>query len=156
MTEDQIERYVERRTDELDRQLTNGDLPQVSYDEECRLLARWADTRYAERKAVADAVSDPTWIGYVRDNSAKGELSLYHDRDGYHVVKPSGEKLCTMNGWLEPRECVQAAEGIIAAARLFQPLADLVEWGARMGGFEGDEWVAAKVALTKVRDARDG
>lgn len=48
MTEEQIERRVERMTDHLDRLLMNGDMPQKDYDAAMRDLAQWADAKYAE------------------------------------------------------------------------------------------------------------
>jgi len=46
MTEDQIERRVERMMDHLDRVFLNGDLSQVEYDKAVAELSRWADCQY--------------------------------------------------------------------------------------------------------------
>jgi hypothetical protein len=42
MTEEQIERIVERRMDSLDRQLMNGQLSQADYDILVQELDAWA------------------------------------------------------------------------------------------------------------------
>jgi hypothetical protein len=42
MTEEQIERVVERRMDSLDRQLMNGQLSQADYDILVQELDAWA------------------------------------------------------------------------------------------------------------------
>lgn len=43
MTEDQIDRIVEREMDKLDRMLTNGLMTQEQYDEEVSELDKWAN-----------------------------------------------------------------------------------------------------------------
>lgn len=45
MTEDQIERAVERRMDSLDRQLLTGALSQAAYDKATRDMDAWAATQ---------------------------------------------------------------------------------------------------------------
>ena len=42
MTEDQIEREVERKMDRLDTQLMGGVISQSYYDEAVRVLDKWA------------------------------------------------------------------------------------------------------------------
>lgn len=46
MTEDQIERIVEQRTDALDRRFLAGYLTRTEYDAEARLIDRWATEQY--------------------------------------------------------------------------------------------------------------
>jgi uncharacterized membrane protein len=46
MTEDQIERKVERTTDFIDAQFMAGKLTQDEYDRKMRELSRWADSLY--------------------------------------------------------------------------------------------------------------
>lgn len=46
MTEDQIERRVERRVDMLDSMLMSGRLTQAEYDDEMKHLHKWADDQY--------------------------------------------------------------------------------------------------------------
>jgi hypothetical protein len=43
MSEEQIERAVESRTNALDRRLMRGAITQAEYDAEMRALSRWAD-----------------------------------------------------------------------------------------------------------------
>jgi hypothetical protein len=50
MTEDQIERRVERMMDALDAQLMSGALTQREYDNNVRDLDAWAEAKFAERK----------------------------------------------------------------------------------------------------------
>ncbi len=50
MTEDQIERAVERKTDGLDARFMARKLTQAEYDAEHRAIARWADTQYRFRQ----------------------------------------------------------------------------------------------------------
>lgn len=53
MTEDQIERIVERTMDNLDRQLTKGFMTQEQYDEEVSELDKWAtdmERKYRNRQ----------------------------------------------------------------------------------------------------------
>lgn len=47
MTEDQIERRVERMVDHLDALLLAGELSQRDYDSNMRDLDRWAEAQYA-------------------------------------------------------------------------------------------------------------
>jgi hypothetical protein len=47
MTEDQIERIVERATDKLDADLMSGKLTQATYDAEVVALDKWAGQQYA-------------------------------------------------------------------------------------------------------------
>jgi len=46
LTEEQIERRVERITDSLDRQLMNNSLTQEEYDAEIKHLDQWANEQY--------------------------------------------------------------------------------------------------------------
>lgn len=47
MTEDQIEREVERAMDKLDRKLMDGRITVETYDQEVEKLDRWADQQYS-------------------------------------------------------------------------------------------------------------
>jgi hypothetical protein len=49
MTEEQIERAVERATDRLDAGLMNGTLAQAEYDAAIKSLSDWADKAYRFR-----------------------------------------------------------------------------------------------------------
>jgi hypothetical protein len=49
MTEEQIERRVEKMTDSLDRQLMAGALSQKDYDAAMKELAAWADAKRPRR-----------------------------------------------------------------------------------------------------------
>ena len=54
MTEDEIERAVERRMDRLDyRLIVEHNLNQAQYDREVALLASWAERQYSERRRYA-------------------------------------------------------------------------------------------------------
>ena len=55
MTEEQVERRVERMTDHLDRLLMTGVLNQDDYDKAMRSLNRWANVQ-ADRAAIYDRV----------------------------------------------------------------------------------------------------
>jgi hypothetical protein len=46
MTEDQIERRVERIMDTLDARLMSGSLSQSDYDQEVKRLRAWAERQY--------------------------------------------------------------------------------------------------------------
>lgn len=46
MTEDQIERTVERMTDNADRLFMSGTIDQTTYDAKMRDIATWADKQY--------------------------------------------------------------------------------------------------------------
>lgn len=50
MTEDQIERAVERKTDALDAAFLRGSLTQAEYDLECKRIADWAELQYRQRR----------------------------------------------------------------------------------------------------------
>ena len=50
MTEDQIERIVERQMTNLDRQLTKGMITQEEYDQEVKELDMWARDEYSARQ----------------------------------------------------------------------------------------------------------
>jgi len=50
MTEEQIERAVERRTDAHDRALTRGDITHADYDYLMQELADWAADQLAKIK----------------------------------------------------------------------------------------------------------
>jgi hypothetical protein len=49
MTEEQIERRVEKRTDAVDRDFMAGRLSQTEYDAAMRELTAWADREYRFR-----------------------------------------------------------------------------------------------------------
>ena len=52
MTEDQIERRVERMVDRLDKQYMGGEITEKEYSLQMRLISSWADTMYkASEKA---------------------------------------------------------------------------------------------------------
>lgn len=53
MTEDMIERIVERRFDSLDARLMRGELHQAEYDQLAKEIAQWADARYANQHREA-------------------------------------------------------------------------------------------------------
>ena len=59
MTEDQIERHVERRTDTLDARLMAGSLTQAEYDAEQRALNQWAEAEYHKRALRPAAYKEP-------------------------------------------------------------------------------------------------
>lgn len=46
MTEDQIEREVEKRVDRLDRNFMNSFMTQADYDAAMRAIDRWAEYQY--------------------------------------------------------------------------------------------------------------
>jgi hypothetical protein len=46
MTEDQIERHVERMVDRLDRRFLNSSMSQAEYDSEMKQVSLWADAEY--------------------------------------------------------------------------------------------------------------
>jgi hypothetical protein len=50
MTEEQIERRVERVMDALDAQLMSGSLTQADYDCNVRDLNAWAEAKFADAK----------------------------------------------------------------------------------------------------------
>jgi hypothetical protein len=53
MTNQQIERSVEIKTNSADNALMNGRMTQIEYDFHMKALNRWADSRYAKvRKEV--------------------------------------------------------------------------------------------------------
>ena len=45
MNEDQIELYVERQTDRIDRAYLRGELTDEQYEQRMRELAQWADAQ---------------------------------------------------------------------------------------------------------------
>ncbi len=47
MTEDQIERTVERWTDSIDKRFMAGAMSQAEYDAELLEVTRWAQTQYS-------------------------------------------------------------------------------------------------------------
>jgi hypothetical protein len=49
MTEDQIERAVERQMNALDRAFMGGDMDREAYDAEVKALDDWAEDQYASR-----------------------------------------------------------------------------------------------------------
>ena len=51
MTEDQIERIVERAMDKLDRMLTKGILTNEEYEAEIQELDNWARDEYRQSRA---------------------------------------------------------------------------------------------------------
>jgi hypothetical protein len=50
MTEDQIERRVERMIDHLDRLLLSGSMTQKNYNLAMIDLSRWAESKYRENR----------------------------------------------------------------------------------------------------------
>jgi hypothetical protein len=50
LTEEQVERKVERLTDRWDAQLMAGHISQRQYDEEMSRVAKWADQQYQYRR----------------------------------------------------------------------------------------------------------
>jgi hypothetical protein len=50
MTEDQIERQVERAMDRLDARLMRGELSQAEYDREVSTLDKWAQQQHDARR----------------------------------------------------------------------------------------------------------
>jgi len=50
MTEDQIERRVERMMDHYDRLLLNGDISQDTYNKGVLELIIWADLKFLEKQ----------------------------------------------------------------------------------------------------------
>lgn len=50
MTEDQIERIVEREMDKLDRQLTKGIITNEEYEDEVNELDNWARDVYKDSR----------------------------------------------------------------------------------------------------------
>jgi hypothetical protein len=46
MTEDQIERAVERKIDRLDARFTSAQLTQQEYDAEMKSISNWATAQY--------------------------------------------------------------------------------------------------------------
>jgi hypothetical protein len=51
MTEEQIERHVEYRTDELDKAFMEGLLNQMEYDAGIRGIDRWAERAFSVAKS---------------------------------------------------------------------------------------------------------
>ena len=60
MTEEQIERSVEWKTDEADRALMAGRWTQAEYDEYMRKLAAWADRQHEVQpdRRIANLIAD--------------------------------------------------------------------------------------------------
>ena len=57
MTEDEIERRVEKMTDHLDRIFMSGAITQEDYDKASRDLTAWALAKLEEDKGKTDVVS---------------------------------------------------------------------------------------------------
>jgi hypothetical protein len=55
MTEDKIERRVERAMDRLDARLMSGRLSQAEYDREVVILDKWASQQYRASGCEPDA-----------------------------------------------------------------------------------------------------
>lgn len=53
MTEEQIERKVERATDYIDRQFMAGIYDQATYDKKMREVSTWADGQYVAASRLA-------------------------------------------------------------------------------------------------------
>lgn len=53
MTEDQIERRVERMMNHLDRVFLNGDISQSDYNKAVKDLSHWADSQYLANRAYS-------------------------------------------------------------------------------------------------------
>lgn len=58
MTEEQIERKVERAMNALDARLMSGSLTQADYDHEVMILDKWAQQQYD-----AQSLSDFNYVG---------------------------------------------------------------------------------------------
>jgi hypothetical protein len=58
LTEEQIERRVERLTDRWDSQLMAGHISQKQYDEEMRHVAKWAEQEYRRRRLMTFPIND--------------------------------------------------------------------------------------------------
>jgi hypothetical protein len=58
LTEDQIERQVERLFARLDRQFMNSPMTDVEYNAKCREIDRWAEIAYRNAK-ITDPMGDP-------------------------------------------------------------------------------------------------
>lgn len=52
LTEDQIERVVEKRTDTMDSEFMDGRMTREDYDANCKALSAWADREYARTRKV--------------------------------------------------------------------------------------------------------
>ena len=48
MTENQIERIVESKTDSLDREYLSGKIDSSEYDTRCQEIKTWAETEYSK------------------------------------------------------------------------------------------------------------
>jgi hypothetical protein len=55
MSEEQIERLVEKRMDALDRSLMKGTMHQAEYDVEVKRLDRWAQQQYDKPASLRSA-----------------------------------------------------------------------------------------------------
>jgi hypothetical protein len=53
LTEDQIERRVERMTDNADRHYMDGTLSRTEYEQTMRDIAAWADSQYRANHRIA-------------------------------------------------------------------------------------------------------
>ena len=74
MTEDQIEREVERRMDALDARLMRGAISQHDYDREVHLLNRWAWIQLERRQDAIEAKKEaPT---FATELTPAGEQSV--------------------------------------------------------------------------------
>jgi len=49
LTEEMIERIVERRTDTIDKKFMDGRSTQAEYDADCKAISEWADRELASR-----------------------------------------------------------------------------------------------------------
>ena len=47
LSEEMIERVVERRTDSIDKKFMNGKSTKAEYEADCAAIAAWADRQYA-------------------------------------------------------------------------------------------------------------
>lgn len=58
LTEDQIERAVERSTDRLDAAFLDGKMTKEAYDANCAAISEWADREYARTRAQASVQAE--------------------------------------------------------------------------------------------------
>jgi hypothetical protein len=76
------------------------------------------------------------------------------------VCNTAGRKIDAAFFSNEPDRCEDNAKLIVTAvnhhAKLFQALADLCEWDARMGFYDSPCWDDARKVLNAIRDERDG
>lgn len=52
LSEDMIERIVEKRTDTLDEEFMSGKMKEDAYKANCKAINEWADREYARTRAA--------------------------------------------------------------------------------------------------------